>query len=313
MSNSVRPIATTTSSSPAPKPAETSVIDTLQSLIVAFVLAMTFRGFVLEGFIIPTGSMAPTLMGQHILWESSQTGEAYPIDARPAIELAQRGGNSAFEVYDHVLGPTYTIDEQSVSQLLPRIRMGDRILVLKCLYPFSMPARFDVVVFKNPTDPVGDTQNYIKRLVGLPGEKIWLVDGDVFAGPAETPGLHGFQVQRKPDHVQRAVWQPVSDSDVLPRSPERLRNPYSSPWFGDHWDTSTRTFRCDTAEPTKLQWNPHVRQIDDWTSYDMFLYQLRRSSVDGPVSVSDLRLQASITADNSIVKLTPESASWPPG
>src|SRR5688572_3741055 len=35
---------------------ETNVVETLQSLIVAFVLAMTFRGFVTEGFVIPTGS-----------------------------------------------------------------------------------------------------------------------------------------------------------------------------------------------------------------------------------------------------------------
>ncbi len=53
---------------------ETSTIATLQSLIVAFVLAMTFRGFIAEGFVIPTGSMAPTLMGEHLLLHSGQTG-----------------------------------------------------------------------------------------------------------------------------------------------------------------------------------------------------------------------------------------------
>ena len=46
---------------------QSSVIETLQSLVVAFVLAMVFRGFVVEGFVIPTGSMAPTLLGQHLL------------------------------------------------------------------------------------------------------------------------------------------------------------------------------------------------------------------------------------------------------
>jgi signal peptidase I len=301
MSESARPIAMTSGSSSRigseHKPAETSVIDTLQSLIVAFVLAMTFRGFVLEGFIIPTGSMAPTLMGQHLLWHSSQTGETFPIDGRPIVDLAQRGDNSSFEIYDAVLGPSYPIDEQSVRQLLPSVRMGDRILVLKCLYPFAPPDRFDVVVFKNPTDPVGDTQNYIKRLIGLPDEKIWLVDGDVFAGPAGAPGLEGYFVQRKPDYVQRAVWQPVSDSDLIPQHPERLRGTYDSPWFGEHWHIDGRAFRCDTAEPTMLRWNPHVRQIDDWTAYDMFLYQLRRRAEDGPVPVSDVRVAATALPD----------------
>ena len=56
-----------------------SVIETIQSLVLAFVLAMTFRGFVTEGFVIPTGSMAPTLMGRHLLAHSSQTGLTFPV------------------------------------------------------------------------------------------------------------------------------------------------------------------------------------------------------------------------------------------
>ena len=47
-------------------PNEGDWIDTVQGLLVAFVVAMVFRGFVLEGFVIPTGSMAPTLKGQHV-------------------------------------------------------------------------------------------------------------------------------------------------------------------------------------------------------------------------------------------------------
>ena len=44
-------------------PEDTNIVETLQSLIVAFALAMAVRSFVTEGFFIPTGSMAPTLMG----------------------------------------------------------------------------------------------------------------------------------------------------------------------------------------------------------------------------------------------------------
>ena len=39
--------------------------DTVESLVVAFVLAFLFRTFEAEAFVIPTGSMAPTLMGAH--------------------------------------------------------------------------------------------------------------------------------------------------------------------------------------------------------------------------------------------------------
>ena len=118
---------------------------------------------------------------------------------------------------DPILGPEIPLRTRTVAQLRPKIRMGDRILVLKCLYPFSEPNRFDVVVFKNPTNPDGESENYIKRLAGLPNEKIWLVDGDVFAGPAEDPQrINDYRIQRKPEHVQRAVWQIVHHSDYLP-------------------------------------------------------------------------------------------------
>ncbi len=39
--------------------------ETVETLVVAFVLAFLFRTFAAEAFVIPTGSMAPTLMGQH--------------------------------------------------------------------------------------------------------------------------------------------------------------------------------------------------------------------------------------------------------
>ncbi|MHC4993276.1 MAG: S26 family signal peptidase, partial [Planctomycetota bacterium] len=64
-------------------PARHDAIESIQSLTVAFVLAMTFRGFVTEGFVIPTGSMAPTLMGQHVLLQSEQTGATFRVGVDP--------------------------------------------------------------------------------------------------------------------------------------------------------------------------------------------------------------------------------------
>ena len=40
-------------------------VETIESIVVAFTLALLFRGFEAEAFVIPTGSMAPTLMGRH--------------------------------------------------------------------------------------------------------------------------------------------------------------------------------------------------------------------------------------------------------
>ena len=51
---------------------------------------------------------------------------------------------------------------------------GDRILVSKFAYQFADPERWDVAVFKYPG---GAKTNFIKRLVGLPGETLEIVEG----------------------------------------------------------------------------------------------------------------------------------------
>ena len=48
--------------------------ETIESLIIAFTLALLFRAFEAEAFVIPTGSMAPTLMGRHKDLDCSECG-----------------------------------------------------------------------------------------------------------------------------------------------------------------------------------------------------------------------------------------------
>lgn len=265
---------------------ESGVVDTLQSLIVAFVLAMTFRGFVAEGFVIPTGSMAPTLLGQHAQLHSTITGYTFPagLDA-----LSQPNLQNAL---DPMLGRNYPLGQTRVRPTVNRPRAGDRILVLKGLYSFSEPKRYDVVVFKNPTDPKGEAGNYIKRLIGLPNETVWLADGDVFV---QKPGQSEFQIQRKPEHVQRALWQPIHHSDYIAAYRNRLDQFYSGPpWRGEGWDTSSRSYRFDSSEQTMLQWDITEMRLDDWAMYNM----LGHRSI--PVMpMSDLRVAAGVVADQA--------------
>ena len=171
---------------PAPRSGEqTSVPELIISLLVSFVMAMTARGFVLEGFVIPTGSMAPTLMGQHINWKSPQTGWDYAFNGIPSNESGvfpiwsrSRARGIPMSWWDPMFGLRKPAVRSTPSALVPS--SGDRVIVLKSVYPFFEPDRFDVVVFKNPTDPVGPTQNYIKRLVGLPDEQFVIVEMVVF-------------------------------------------------------------------------------------------------------------------------------------
>src|SRR5438105_8711123 len=62
-----------------PAVAETNIKETVESILIAFILAFVFRAFVVEAFVIPTGSMAPTLYGAHIRYHCPDCG--YTFDA----------------------------------------------------------------------------------------------------------------------------------------------------------------------------------------------------------------------------------------
>lgn len=168
-----------------------SLLETLESIIVAFVLAFIFRAFVVEAFVIPTGSMGPTLYGRHAELECTDCGFQFSIGA----ESGRRGGPalSTPPVCPNCLRP------QRVPPRVP-LYSGDRILVLKFLYDFEEPRRWDVIVFRNPNDPA---QNYIKRLVGLPHETVELVGGNVT--------INGV-IARKTDAAQESLWMLVHDT-----------------------------------------------------------------------------------------------------
>lgn len=80
----------------------------------------------------------------------------------------------------------------------PNFQDREYILTEKISYRFNLPQRGEVVVFKAPPDPERD---YIKRIVGLPGEKIKIQGGVVFinglplketylpSGSFDSPGL----------------------------------------------------------------------------------------------------------------------------
>src|SRR5438552_13560607 len=56
-----------------------NVKDTLESIVVAFILAFVFRAFIVEAFVIPTGSMAVTLYGNQITKTCSTCGYEYAV------------------------------------------------------------------------------------------------------------------------------------------------------------------------------------------------------------------------------------------
>src|ERR1051326_1740640 len=62
------------------KEPETNIKETIESILVAFILAFIFRAFVVEAFVIPTGSMAPTLLGAHMRFRCNDCGYRFSIN-----------------------------------------------------------------------------------------------------------------------------------------------------------------------------------------------------------------------------------------
>src|SRR5437764_5271850 len=65
---------------PKPVHQEGSVKETIESILVAFILAFVFRAFIVEAFVIPSGSMAPTLLGAHMRYRCEDCGYQFDIN-----------------------------------------------------------------------------------------------------------------------------------------------------------------------------------------------------------------------------------------
>jgi len=201
------------------------IADTFEWLITAFILAFVFRAFVMEAFRIPTGSMADTLKGAHFRLRCAQCGYKYEHGFVPR-DYTDRNGRTLRE--DTV--PAWSVTPPrtrcpSCGYYEPTpgkvtVANGDRILVLKCIYQFLEPKRWDVIVFKNPNEP---HVNYIKRLAALPGDSLEIIDGDVY--------IDG-KISRKPPKVQDELWMPVYDNDYQPVNPSKpaFGSTHNKPW-----------------------------------------------------------------------------------
>ena len=69
--------------------------------------------------------------------------------------------------------------------MLPTIQLGDRFIVEKVSYWFRAPQRGDIIVFHPPVKakeksngPLKD--DFIKRVIALPGEEVMVRDGKVY-------------------------------------------------------------------------------------------------------------------------------------
>jgi signal peptidase I len=83
-------------------------------------------------------------------------------------------------IYGFVVQP-HRVSGQS---MMSTLHDGELILTNKVVYRFYSPERGDVITFKAPTDPKKD---FIKRIIGLPGEKVEITQNRVKVYNKEHP------------------------------------------------------------------------------------------------------------------------------
>ena len=70
------------------------------------------------------------------------------------------------------------------SSMHPTLQVGDHLIANKLVYRFRNPGRGEIVIFKFPDNTQRD---FVKRLVGRPGEKVTITNGKIYiAGKAVT-------------------------------------------------------------------------------------------------------------------------------
>src|SRR5882672_3066843 len=112
--------------------------------------------------------------------------------------------------------PTGSMQPTLMGEPLPDGDVKDRILVDKLSFHYRDPERFEVVVFKYP---LNRAQNFVKRLVGMPGEQLHIENGDLWQ---RKQASEPWQILRRPRAVQEDQWKAL---DV------------GAPVGGKHWTT----------------------------------------------------------------------------
>lgn len=81
------------------------------------------------------------------------------------------------------------------------IMTGDRVIGNRFAYSFSDPQRFDIIIFRYPDD---ESQLFIKRIIGLPGETVEIRDGKIYLNGSDEP--LGWYYRRNHGRIFRSVY-----------------------------------------------------------------------------------------------------------
>jgi signal peptidase I len=136
-----------------------------RAVFLVLITVLILRAVFVEPFGVPTGSMAPTILGVHRDVNCPNCG--YPVRVGEPPEPAPR------RFFDVACG---NCGAKNLGLESVRPAPGDRLLVDKSAFDWRSARRWEIVVFRTPYEP---DLPYIKRIVGLPSETIRISNGDI--------------------------------------------------------------------------------------------------------------------------------------
>lgn len=195
---------------PSTTPRRTIVWQVLRSAVLVLGSVLVVRAAFIEPYGVPTGSMAPTLIGVHRTCDCPNCGQRVTV------------GNGGGDAQQFSLAQCPNC-EATLGLDAGADAPGDHLLVDKQAFEWRNPGRWEPVVFRVPG---GGETPYVKRVVGLPGERIRVHDGDV---------LINGEPARKSLAQCRILQIPLHDSSRIPREGWAAR------WQVDPQDQADRT------------------------------------------------------------------------
>ena len=160
----------------AKKKSEGGVIETIKTIVYALLIAGVFRTLFFQPFWIPSGSMKETLLIGDFLFVNKMA-YGYSYASCPSI-------------------PFIGLDAKAICGFLD----GDNTRILA-----GEPKRGDVVVFRHPISG----SDFIKRVVGLPGDTVQVKDGIVI--------LNGEPLPQVPAGTFTEIFEPQGPQGLTPR------------------------------------------------------------------------------------------------
>ncbi len=117
----------------------------------------------------------------------------------------------------------------SGSSMFPNFHDGDYIITDKLSYRFAEPKRGDIVVFKNPRD---QSQDFIKRIIGLPGNRVKIENNRVVLNGSQLsePYLQPSVVTEPGAFLKEGEEVIVPENELLVFGDNRTRSSDSREW-----------------------------------------------------------------------------------